>query len=371
MNVKNNLTSELEIADKVLNDLYDIQDANLKKMDGYGSLNYRVFIDKKKYVLKLYTSKEDVHLLHAENQLFKHLSQKSNLDSNAFPQVFPTVDQKFISTFIFENQFFYVRLLSFLEGDFFAEVEQNDTLLESFGTFLGKMDKTLLAFRHPAIDARVLNWDNQHAILNEKYIDHITDIDRRRLVQYFFMQFREEVLPHAYQLRKSTIHNDANDWNILTKKGEVTAAIDFGDMCYSPLINELAVAIPYAAFGKKDPIKTACLIIKKYHQELPLEPLELDILYYLMATRLCVSVCNSAFSKKQNPDNEYITISEKPAWELLEKWITINPNHAANKFREACGFEKKTTDRVNSLFCLLYTSPSPRDATLSRMPSSA
>ena len=32
---------------------------------------------------------------------------------------------------------------------------------------------------------------------------------------------------------------------------------------------------------------------------------------------------------------------------------------------------EKNDDRVISYICLLYTSPSPRDATLSRMPSSA
>ena len=32
---------------------------------------------------------------------------------------------------------------------------------------------------------------------------------------------------------------------------------------------------------------------------------------------------------------------------------------------------QKLDDRVNNMACLLYTSPSPRDATLSRMPSSA
>ena len=31
----------------------------------------------------------------------------------------------------------------------------------------------------------------------------------------------------------------------------------------------------------------------------------------------------------------------------------------------------KVRDRVREIFCLLYTSPSPRDAQLSRMPSSA
>ena len=35
------------------------------------------------------------------------------------------------------------------------------------------------------------------------------------------------------------------------------------------------------------------------------------------------------------------------------------------------GFSLGTDDMVNASSCLLYTSPSPRDATLSRMPSSA
>ena len=348
MSTTNKTNTELEIANHVLNDLYDIQGAHLKKMDGYGSLNYQVKIEDMNFVLKVYTSDEDVHLLHAENQLFKYLATQTR-DMNTYPEVLPTTDGKFISTYSYSNQTYYVRLLSFMEGDLLAEVKHTDPLLESFGTFLGKMDKTLLHFQHPAINARVVKWDNQHLLLNKNYIDLITDIDRRRLVQYFFMQFREEVQPLHYQLRKSTIHNDANDWNILTHEGEVSAIIDFGDMCYSYLINELAVAIPYALFEKKDPIHYACLIIKNYHQELPLEERELDVLYYLIATRLCVSVCNSAFSKKQMPDNQYITISEKPAWELLEKWITINPNYAANQFRAACGFENKTSNRVDFL----------------------
>ena len=33
--------------------------------------------------------------------------------------------------------------------------------------------------------------------------------------------------------------------------------------------------------------------------------------------------------------------------------------------------EEETTYLLKDIFCLLYTSPSPRDATLSRMPSSA
>ena len=38
---------------------------------------------------------------------------------------------------------------------------------------------------------------------------------------------------------------------------------------------------------------------------------------------------------------------------------------------DACPLTALRQDAGKSIFCLLYTSPSPRDATLSRMPSSA
>ena len=42
-----------------------------------------------------------------------------------------------------------------------------------------------------------------------------------------------------------------------------------------------------------------------------------------------------------------------------------------NSELEIGGSEQNTTNNRMELTCLLYTSPSPRDATLSRMPSSA
>ena len=149
--------TELEIASKALEHLFNIQNPILKKMNGYGSLNYRVDSKGEKFVLKIYPTSEDVHLLHAENQLFNFLNKKFTDYPNLFPKVFPTTDGKFISTYQTTNQTFYIRLLSFLEGSFFAEVPHSNSLLESFGSFLGKMDKALLEFRHPAIDLSLIH----------------------------------------------------------------------------------------------------------------------------------------------------------------------------------------------------------------------
>jgi len=116
--------TELELTSKALAEIYHIQNANLKKMDGYGSLNYRVEMEGKKFVLKMYPTSEDVHLLHAENQLFNFLNKKTSQVTNQFPKVFSTQDGKYISTYQIENQTFYIRLLSFLEGTFFSETTQ-------------------------------------------------------------------------------------------------------------------------------------------------------------------------------------------------------------------------------------------------------
>ena len=68
--------------------------------------------------------------------------------------------------------------------------------------------------------------------------------------------------------------------------------------------------------------------------------------------------------QKQFSDNE-VTLNEKAA-ELDQATGTLGEMFSVVRqaSSEACG-------RISTSICLLYTSPSPRDATLSRMPSSA
>lgn len=327
---------------RILNEFYDISPLEVNKMEGYGSMNFRIKTSDKKYVLKIYQENEDLHLLEAVNHITNKLS-------NAFPKNIPSNTGDGIVYFSQGNKKYFAQLLTFLEGTFLAEVEKDELLLESFGSFLGKMDAILIQQSAPAIAARVQNWDLQHALMNEHLTPYITDHAQRRIVDYFFQQFKEQVVPFQYNLRKSIVHSDANDWNVLTQEGKVNALIDFGDIAYSYLINELAIAIPYAVFGKENPIEAAAHMVRGFHQELPLEEKEIQVLYYLIAARLCVSVSNSAFKKSKGVDTEYITISEKPAWALLEKWITINPFFAEIEFRKACNMPVKELEHTEIL----------------------
>ena len=133
------------------------------------------------------------------------------------------------------------------------------------------------------------------------------------------------------------IYADANEWNILVNAEKVTGIIDFGDMCKSWRVADLAIALAYTLMYSDNPLAEAIPVISGYTDIIPLSLVEADLLYYLVAARLCTSVCWSAKNAKDNPENAYMTISEDRAWQLLHQWIRINPLKARQTFRKAAG----------------------------------
>jgi len=236
------------------------------------------------------------------------------------------------------------------------------------GSFLAEMDLEFQKINNYTIKSRQFEWDIQYLDLNKRFISDIPEAKDRKIVKYFFQQFEENVRPLYPTLRKQIIHNDANEWNVITQDGRVSGIIDFGDIAHSFLINELAIAITYSCYNKKKPLYWASIIVESYHKKLPLNENELQVLYYLIAARLCISVCNSAHSKILSPDNSYTSVSENSAWSLLYHWLEINPVQAENEFRKAVGLKpkqvipiKKNIERrhkhISSTFSLSYNEP--------------
>lgn len=325
---------------EVLNTIYGIDNSELQDLEGYASTNIRVKTTEGKTLVWKQNPDSPLEraFLEAENQVLLKLSGSLPYDFSA-PQ--PDREDNLLS--VTENpdgSRTLHRLLTFVEGAFFDQVEHTPDLFASLGTFLAHMDRALLNFRHPGIEARCHQWDLQHLSLPLEHIRFIEDPSRKKLVEYFYMQFKEVVGPLHNTLRRSVIHGDANEQNLLIRDGHVSGIIDFGDMSYTPLVNEVAIALTYAMLGKKDPLIWAGYLLQAYTAELPLESTEVDLLYYLVAGRLCASVCNSAHAKTLKPDSEYITISEKPAWEMLAKWLRLNPRAVTNAFRKAADLGK-------------------------------
>ncbi len=314
---------------------FNLRSVEIKKLDGYDNANYLVKTDQIKYVFKTYkNNQKTLDLVKAENETLLSLNKNS---PGKFPKPIAYNNGEFIKILEIGGKLMICRLLSFLEGEFFGDIEQSKSLFQSLGDFLAKTSIDLKKTHNHIIAARQWEWDIQYVYLNHKYINDIPNKNNRNIALYFLQKFDEIVRPILPDLRKQIIHNDANEWNILTEKGKVSGLIDFGDLAYSPLINELAVAITYACYDKKDPLKWASIILKAYHSQLQLEVNEVKVLYYLIAARLVISVCNSAHSRKTDPLNNYATSSEEKAWSMLHLWLSINPIQAENQFRSATG----------------------------------
>ncbi|KAG1648258.1 Ethanolamine-phosphate phospho-lyase [Nymphon striatum] len=265
----------------VLEQYYNLQAITHSSLEGYDSINYKVESKQGTFVLKQQSySDETLALLQAENAVLARLSSLKDYD---FPIPTPSFNNELI---VVDNDQIY-RLLSFIEGDFLGDVPHKTELMHSIGSFLGQLDKELEGYHHSAIVGKETQWDLKSFKSNHQYLKYISNPKERNIVAYFFMQFDEHVYPIQHQLRKSVIYNDANHWNVLTQNGKLSGVIDFGDMCYSWLINEVAIALTYVMMDKADPLAIAAPLIKGYQSVYPLNEQELDILYYLIAARLC------------------------------------------------------------------------------------
>lgn len=326
---------------EILGKHYDIFHPNIIRMEGYESSNFKITVADSSYVLKVYNSSDyNKSLVDGESHILNSLQSKHN---NKFPKPILTNKGKY---WVEKNNSLY-RLMTFVEGEFLGNIRRSKDLAFKLGIFLAELDIQTIGIYDTAIMAKQMPWDLQYFYKNQQYIKYISGHQNRSLVVYFFQQFKEQVLPHVDRLREGIIHNDANEWNVLTNDNSISGIIDFGDMCYTWTINELAVAITYYMMDQKKLFEYASELIKGYHKIRPLEALELDILYYLIAARLCTSVCNSAYAKTQNPNSKYITISEKPAWYLLRIWLTINPIKAKDAFRKAAGLPASKKKPIN------------------------
>ncbi|HEU4790568.1 MAG TPA: aminotransferase class III-fold pyridoxal phosphate-dependent enzyme [Flavobacterium sp.] len=309
-----------------------------KMLNGYDELNYLLTdTNNKRFILKVSDDIQPYPFLDAQVKIIKHLSN-SPLASK-FQQFCINKQGNELTPITEDGKKYYLRILSFLEGCFWVEkTNKSIELYQNLGNFMGTMDQSLQDFSHTAMH-RQYTWDISRASDANDKLKYIKKHEKRRIASYFLLQFDTEVLPLIHTLRHAYVHNDANDYNILVDETNVTGLIDFGDMVYTALINNLAVACTYAMLANEDPLTAASLVVKGYHESYPLTIQELDLLYYLIAGRLCISVTQSAYNGSLDTNNEHHFITEKPAWDLLYQLIKINPIKAQDTFRKVCGFD--------------------------------
>lgn len=331
----NYIISEKE-ANKILKENYGIV-GRLTRLPGEVDTNFKVSTDSEKFILKISRTDFDSDYIDFQQSILGFTGDRL-VES---PQIIRTLaGDSSVVVSIGNGNSHIVRLLSWIDGRLWSEINPvSDTLLESLGEKAGELTFHLTNYDHPYAH-RYFEWDIANVKWIEEYIDLFTGNDKE-LIEIFLQRFKNIQSEYA-QLRKSIVHNDANDNNVvvgveLINPG-VISIIDFGDAIYTQTINDLAITLAYGIMHKNDVLSATIPIIRGYNRSFPLEESELIVLHTLVAARLLISVTKSAVNRTKEPDNEYLLISEKPAWDVLNKWIDVNEEYALYCFRYACGF---------------------------------
>ena len=268
-----------------------------------------------KLLLKVANSQTSIEVLDLQNQAMVHLA------AAGVAPIIPTAMPALTGNVVGQWGEYLVRLLTYLPGRPIAEVsDPAEALLGEVGAILGAVDQILADFSHPAAD-RYLRWDSRHAdkVIAEN-MEFVGD-EQRELLAKLAAAAAKHLRPHLKSLRKSIIHNDANDYNILvTGDGadtKISGLIDFGDVVHTYTVAELANCAAYLMGGRQDPIATAAQIARGYHGAYPLDEGERQSLFDLIILRLCISAAIGSRQTRQDPTNKYLAVSQRPVWALL------------------------------------------------------
>ncbi len=312
---------------------------DIKPLPSERDLNFLLKgLNKEFFILKIAASSETKENLLFQNSVMDYLKNKV-----ICPEVILSKEKEQITVIKDKNGIkHFIRLLTYIPGQIWGDIKAPTIdLYYDLGRFIATLTRSLEGFFHPSAK-RDFHWDlkNSPSVI-KKFLEYQKDKNKVTIIKYFLNLYNTQVVPIISELKQSIIHNDANDYNIVVNQSQLgldrLGIIDFGDMVYSYTIFELAIAIAYAIINKENPLYLASIIVKGYNTLIPLREEELDLLFILICMRLTLSVAISGYQKNLEPNNEYLRISEQPAWETLFKFHKITPNHASYVFKYVCG----------------------------------
>ena len=198
------------------------------------------------------------------------------------------------------------RMITLLPGIPLASVpERNPGVRSSMADAIAKLDLAFQGFSHPAANHELL-WDMKHALKLRELTVYLPEEETRELVERGLEAFEQSIAPIQSSLRAQVIHNDLNFSNVMIDEQEakITGVLDFGDMVHAPLIYDLAVALAYQFSGDDDDVLGIIEeFAHRYHQVVPLERQELEILYDLINTRQVLTLLITQWRASIYPDN--------------------------------------------------------------------
>ena len=314
--------------------IFNIKDIKIKSLNSERDKNFLIKgIGGKYYVVKISHPSESVKQLNFQDDLIKHLRSNSSL-----VKIYPKICHNNILFYNDLNQRkCAVRVLTYIDGKMYAKSKITDEIEISFGKFLGLQTNQLKNFIHKEA-IRNFIWNPENIQWINDYL-YLFKGERKKIINNAIFHNEHFVQKNKKNLKYSVTHGDPNDYNIVICDKGVKGFIDFGDSLYAPVINDLAIALSYALMRSDNLYKTLQNIIRAFNNNYSLSSEEIYSLLGLIKSRLAITLVMAAKQKLKYPENDYLSISEKNAWHLINQLDLVDPYFFIAVVRYICGFE--------------------------------
>ncbi|CAN7617506.1 phosphotransferase [Bosea sp. LjRoot9] len=192
-----------------------------------------------------------------------------------------------------------------LDGTPMHRVARSPRLLRDVGSALGRLDLALSRRDLPAMHRPVL-W---HVRCWPRLLElqrHLPPGPVAEAVARSMRDYEREIAPAIGSVPWQIAHNDPSPFNTLVSEAGI-AFIDFGDGCWGPRIQDLAIAASHLVSDPALPLGGAEHLIAGYAAALPLSPDEARLLVGLMRARQSALILINYWRAHLFPGNaEYI-----------------------------------------------------------------
>ncbi len=288
--------------------------------------------------MKLANSAEDVGVTDFQNQALLHVARADR--DFPVPRVIAAADgELLLSVDGDDGRVHKARLLSWLQGTPLQYADIDVSVARPLGQALARLDTALYGFQHNSSDYSLL-WDLKRGACLRDLLQYVDDSGLRSMCKSVLDRFESEIEPVLPGLRWQVIYNDLNPSNVLFEPGscdEVAGVIDFGDIVYSPLIVDVAVACAYLVCEDGDTLADVESFLDAYTSVLPLRPEEVDVLYGLIVLRKVMTVLITNWRAAGYPENrEYILRNADSARGTLRDMHDGPSTFVAERLHMAC-----------------------------------
>ena len=236
-----------------------------------------------------------------------------------------------------------IRVVTFLPGIPYGEGNFPDAdHLRELGAFMGRVVNALAGFEHPA-SRHFMPWNLANGVAVSRTLWANAEADARELCAPLLDRLRDEVLPALNALPAQVIHNDGHTHNLLrpdTEDQRVVGLIDFGDMVYAPIIDELAVTATTFQRLCPRPLHAIEHLLAGFHHAHPVSDAEVTLLWDAIILRLLITVLLSDVKVKLGGKSAADAFEDRTeAMAMLGQALTLDHTATVNALRAVAGYK--------------------------------